>query len=58
MLFLTNGFHFGHAKNSGSQETRNNKVLQEKPVLSVVVLVHLAGKQPSTSKHSVFQQDR
>lgn len=55
MLFLTNGFHFEHAKNSGSQETRD-KVLQEKPFLSIVVLVYLSGKQQSTSKHSVFQQ--
>lgn len=55
MLFLTNGFHFEHAKNSGSQETRD-KVLQEKPFLSIVVLVHLSGKQQSASKHSVFQQ--
>lgn len=56
MLFLTNGFHFEHAKNSGSQETRD-KVLQEKPFLSIVVLVYLSGKQQSTSKHSVSQQD-
>lgn len=56
MLFLTNGFHFEHAKNSGSQETRD-RVLQENPFLSIVVLVHLWGKQQSTSKHSVFQPD-
>lgn len=55
MLFLTNGFHLEHAKNSGSQETRG-KVLQENPFLLIVVLVYLAGKQQSTSKHSVFQQ--
>jgi len=55
MLFLTNGFHFEHAKNSGSQETRG-KVLQENPFLLIVVLVYLSGKQQSTSKHSVFQQ--
>lgn len=56
MLFLTNGFHFEHAKNSDSQETKD-KVLQEKPFLLTVVLVHLGGKQQSTSKHSVSQQE-
>lgn len=56
MLFLTNGSILNMQRIQVARKQRD-KVLQEKHFLSTVVLVHLSGKQQSTSKHSEFQLD-
>lgn len=57
MLFLTNGSILNVQRIQVARKQRD-KVLQEKPfLLTVVLLVHLSGKQQSTSKHSEFQLD-
>lgn len=56
MLFLTNGSILNMQRIQVARKQRE-KVLQEKRFLSSVVLVHLSGKQQSTSKHSEFQLD-